>query len=108
MSYVEACDLTNNLDALMEVVKHIYEKMVYAEINTKSDYCQSCGYDGEIKVIDEEGELKWECPNCGNRDKNTMNVARRTCGYIGNNFWNQGRTQEIKERYVHLDNHEIC
>lgn len=108
ISYAEACDLTNNLDALMEVVKHIYEKMVYAEINTKSDYCQLCGYDGEIKIIDEEGELKWECPNCGNKDKNTMNVARRTCGYIGNNFWNQGRTQEIKERYVHLDNHEIC
>lgn len=108
ISYAEACDLTNNLDALMEVVKYIYEKMVYAEINTKSDYCQLCGYDGEIKIIDEEGELKWECPNCGNKDKNTMNVARRTCGYIGNNFWNQGRTQEIKERYVHLDNHEIC
>lgn len=80
---------------------------MYAELNTKSDYCQKCGYDGEIKIIDENGKLEWECPNCGNRDQNTMSVARRTCGYIGTQYWNQGRTQEIAERYVHLDNHEM-
>lgn len=80
---------------------------MYAELNTKSDYCQVCGYDGEIKVIDEDNKLVWECPNCGNRDTSKLNVARRTCGYIGTNFWNQGRTQEINERYVHLDNHTM-
>ena len=82
--------------------------MIYAEINTKSDCCQKCGYTGEIEIIDKDGRLEWQCPNCGNEDKNLLNVARRTCGYIGSHFWNQGRTQEIKERYVHLDDHEIC
>lgn len=108
VSYVESCDMTKNLDALLSIIRHIYDTMVYAEINTKSDYCQKCGYDGEIKIIDSAGNLEWQCPNCGNKDKSTMNVTRRTCGYLGTNFWNQGRTQEIKERYVHLDNHEIC
>ena len=88
-------------------MKFIYEHIMYAELNTKSDYCQECGYDGEIKIIDENGELIWECPNCGNRNKDKMNVTRRTCGYIGTNFWNQGRTEEIKERYVHVDDHEV-
>ena len=108
ISYVESCDMSKNLEALLSIVRHIYDTMVYAEINTKSDYCQKCDYTGEISILDNDGELYWECPNCGNTDKSTMNVARRTCGYIGTNFWNQGRTQEIKERYVHLDNHEIC
>mgnify|MGYP004566556649 CR=1 FL=1 len=108
ISYVESCDMNKNLEALLSIVRHIYDTMVYAEINTKSDYCQKCDYTGEISILDNDGELYWECPNCGNTDKSTMNVARRTCGYIGTNFWNQGRTQEIKERYVHLDNHEIC
>ena len=79
---------------------------MYAELNTKSDYCQVCSFDGEIKIIDDNGTLTWECPNCGNRDKDKMNVSRRTCGYIGTNFWNQGRTEEIMERYVHVDDHE--
>ena len=107
ISYIESADMTKNLSALMEIVKYIYQTMVYAEVNTKSDYCQKCGYDGEIEIIDKNGSLSWRCPNCGNEDKDTMNVARRTCGYIGNNFWNQGRTQEIKERYVHLDDHDL-
>ena len=107
VSYVESADMTKNLSALMDIVKYIYKTMVYAEVNTKSDYCQKCGYDGEIEIIDKNGSLSWRCPNCGNEDKDTMNVARRTCGYIGNNFWNQGRTQEIKERYVHLDDHDL-
>ena len=107
ISYIECADLQNNIPAILEVIKFIYDNIMYAELNTKSDYCQVCGYDGEIKIIDKDNELIWECPNCGNRDKNKMNVARRTCGYIGTNFWNQGRTQEIKERYVHLDNHDI-
>lgn len=102
ISYVEANDLNNNPEAVIEVMKYIYDNIMYAELNTKSDYCQVCGYDGEIQIIDEDGELIWECPNCGNRDKDKMNVARRTCGYIGTNFWGKGRTQEIKERYVHL------
>lgn len=106
ISYIECSDLTNNIPAVIEVLKFIYKNIMYAELNTKSDYCQVCGYDGEIKIIDENNELIWECPNCGNRDKNKMNVARRTCGYIGTNFWNKGRTEEIKERYVHLDDHE--
>ena len=106
ISYVECADLTNNTEAVLEVMKFIYENIMYAELNTKSDYCQICGYDGEIKIIDENNQLIWECPNCKNRDKTKMNVARRTCGYIGSNFWNQGRTQEIKERYVHLDDVE--
>lgn len=107
VSYIESADMTKNLSALMDIVKYIYKTMVYAEVNTKSDYCQKCGYDGEIEIIDKNGSLSWRCPNCGNKDKDTMNVARRTCGYIGNNFWNQGRTQEIKERYVHLDDHDL-
>ena len=106
ISYVECADLTKNTDVVIEIMKFIYEHIMYAELNTKSDYCQECGYDGEIKIIDEDGELIWECPKCGNRNKDKMNVTRRTCGYIGTNFWNQGRTEEIKERYVHVDDHE--
>jgi len=107
ISYIECANLTNNTPIVLQVIKFIYENIMYAELNIKSDYCQKCGYNGEIKIIDENGELIWECPNCGNRDHNTMNVTRRTCGYIGTNFWNQGRTQEIAERYVHLDDHMI-
>lgn len=106
ISYVECADLTQNTEIVIEIMKFIYEHIMYAELNTKSDYCQECGYNGEIKIIDEDGELIWECPNCGNRNKDKMNVTRRTCGYIGTNFWNQGRTEEIKERYVHVDDHE--
>ncbi len=103
ISYVEVPKMTDNIDAVLSVMKFIYENIMYAELNTKSDYCQVCGYDGEINVVtDNHGKLVWECPNCGNRDQSKMNVARRTCGYIGTNFWNQGRTQEIKERVLHL------
>ena len=102
ISYIETDGLVNNVDAILEVNKFIYDHIMYAEENTKSDYCQVCGYDGEIKIIDECGELIWECPSCHNRDKDKMNVARRTCGYIGTNYWGKGRTQEIKERYVHM------
>lgn len=102
ISYVETDGLVNNVDAVLEMNKFIYDHIMYAEENTKSDFCQVCGYDGEIKIIDEDGELVWECPNCHNRDKDKMNVARRTCGYIGTNYWGKGRTQEIKERYVHM------
>lgn len=101
ISYIETPNLTNNLDAVLEVMTFIYDNIMYAELNTKSDYCQVCGYEGEILLDD---QLEWYCPNCGNRDHGTLNVARRTCGYIGTNFWNKGRTQEIKERVVHLDN----
>ena len=101
ISYIEAPNLTNNLDAVMEVIRFIYDNIMYAEINTKSDYCQQCGYTGEILI---DNDLEWYCPNCGNRDHAKLNVARRTCGYIGTNFWNKGRTQEIKERVLHLDN----
>ena len=104
ISYIETADLQDNLDSVMEVIKFIYDNIMYAELNTKSDYCQECGYDGEI-LIDEN--LEWYCPNCGNRDQTKMNVARRTCGYIGNNYWNKGRTQEIKERVIHLDNKDL-
>lgn len=107
ISYIECANLTNNIDSVLEVIQFIYNNILYAELNTKSDYCQVCGYDGEIEIIDENGKLKWRCPNCGNEDQSKMNVARRTCGYIGTQFWNQGRTQEIKDRYVHLDNHEV-
>lgn len=107
ISYIECADLTHNTEAILQVIKFIYENIMYAELNTKSDYCQACGYEGEIKIIDENNELIWECPQCGNRNKDKMNVARRTCGYIGTNFWNTGRTEEIKERYVHLDDHEV-
>lgn len=105
VSYIEAADLTQNTDAVIQLIQFIYDNIMYAELNTKSDYCQVCGYDGEIKIVDDNGKLVWECPNCGNRDKTKLNVARRTCGYIGTEFWNKGRTEEIKERYVHLDNH---
>ena len=105
ISYIECSDLTNNVDATLEVINFIYNNIMYAELNTKSDYCQECGYDGEIKIIDKDGKLDWQCPNCGNTDHSKMNVARRTCGYIGTNFFNQGRTDEIRNRYVHLDDH---
>ena len=111
ISYVETSDLTNNTQAVLEVMKFIYDNIMYAELNTKSDYCQVCGYDGEIKIIDENNELIWECPNCGNRNKDKMNVTRRTCGYLGTNFWSKGRTEEIKNRYVHLtdiEHHKEC
>ncbi len=103
ISYIETPNLQNNLDVILEVMNFIYDNIMYAELNTKSDYCQKCGYTGEILIDD---NLEWYCPNCGNRDHNTLNVARRTCGYIGSNFWNKGRTQEIKERVLHIDNKE--
>jgi anaerobic ribonucleoside-triphosphate reductase len=103
VSYVEVPDMQRNLDAVLAVMRHIYDNIMYAELNTKSDYCQECGYDGEIQIVsDEHGKLVWKCPNCGNTDESKMNVARRTCGYIGTQFWNQGRTQEIRERVLHL------
>ena len=103
ISYVEVPNMQNNLDAVLAVMQYIYDNIMYAELNTKSDYCMECGYSGEIKIVnDKDGKLVWECPNCGNRDQNKMSVARRTCGYIGTQFWNQGRTQEIKERVLHL------
>ena len=103
ISYVEVPNMQDNLPAVMQVIRFIYDKIMYAELNTKSDFCQECGYDGEIKIVeDKEGKLVWECPRCGNRDQDKMNVARRTCGYIGTQYWNQGRTQEIKERVLHL------
>ena len=102
ISYVEVPNMQNNIDAVLSVMKFIYDNIMYAELNTKSDYCQLCGFDGEIEVVDIEGKLVWQCPNCGNTDQATMNVARRTCGYIGTQYWNQGRTQEIKERVLHL------
>ena len=102
ISYIEVPDMTNNIPAVLEVVKFIYDNIMYAELNTKSDYCCECGYDGEIAVIEEDGKLLWECPQCGNRDQTKMSVARRTCGYIGTQFWNQGRTQEIRDRVEHL------
>ena len=101
ISYVEVTNMTNNFEAMKELINYMYDTIQYAEINTKSDYCQVCGFDGEI-LLDENGE--WYCPNCGNRNHKTLNVCRRTCGYLGDNFWNKGRTQEIKERFVHLDN----
>ncbi len=102
ISYVEVPNMQNNIEAVLQVMKFIYDNIIYAELNTKSDYCQVCGYDGEIKIVEDGGKLVWECPNCGNRDQDKMNVARRTCGYIGTQFWNQGRTQEIKDRVLHL------
>lgn len=105
ISYVEVPNLNDNIDIVIQLMQFIYENIMYAELNTKSDYCSKCGYDGEIKIVTDEnsGKLIWECPKCGNRDKSMMNVSRRTCGYIGTNFWNQGRTQEIKERVLHID-----
>ena len=104
ISYVEVPNMQNNIEAVLSVIQYIYDNIMYAELNTKSDYCMECGYDGEIKIVEEEGsgKLVWECPNCGNRNQDKMSVARRTCGYIGTQFWNQGRTQEIKERVLHL------
>lgn len=103
ISYVEVPNMQNNIEAVISIMQHIYDNILYAELNTKSDYCQKCGFDGEIKIVsDDDGKLVWECPCCGNRDQDTMNVARRTCGYIGTQFWNQGRTQEIKDRVLHL------
>ena len=102
ISYVEVPNMQHNIPAVLSVMQFIYDNIMYAELNTKSDYCQCCGYDGEIKIVEDDGKLVWECPNCGNRDQSKMNVARRTCGYIGSNFWNQGRTQEIRDRVVHL------
>ena len=103
ISYVEVPNMQSNIPAVLSIMKYIYNNIMYAELNTKSDYCEVCGYDGEIKIVkDDSGKLVWECPNCGNRDQSKMSVARRTCGYIGTQFWNQGRTQEIKERVLHL------
>lgn len=103
ISYVEVPNMENNLPAVMALIQHIYDHIMYAELNTKSDYCQVCGYEGEIEIVEDENhKLVWKCPNCGNTDQDKMNVARRTCGYIGTQFWNQGRTQEIKERVTHL------
>lgn len=104
ISYIETANLTNNTEAVLEVMKFIYDNIMYAELNTKSDYCHQCGFDGEIQVDD---NMEWYCPNCGNRDQAKMNVARRTCGYIGSHFWNYGRTQEIKDRYVHLGGYDV-
>ena len=102
ISYVEVPNMQDNLGAVIKVMQYIYDNIMYAELNTKSDYCQCCGYDGEIQIVEDDGKLVWECPNCGNRDQSKMNVARRTCGYIGTQYWNQGRTQEIKDRVLHL------
>ena len=109
ISYVEVPDLTHNIPIIMHLIQFIYENIMYAELNTKSDYCSVCGYDGEIKIVTDEcsGKLVWECPKCGNRDQAKMSVARRTCGYIGANYWNQGRTQEIKERVLHIDDKDF-
>ena len=107
ISYIEVANLSDNIPAVLTVLKYIYDNIMYAELNTKSDYCQVCGWDKEIEIVDDDrGKLIWKCPNCGNTDKSKMNIARRTCGYIGLNDWNQGRTQEIKERYVHLGGDE--
>ena len=102
VSYVEVPNMQNNLDAVISVIQFIYDNIMYAELNTKSDYCQKCGFDGEIEIKKENGKLIWVCPNCGNKDQDTMNVARRTCGYIGTQYWNQGRTEEIKDRVLPL------
>lgn len=102
ISYVEVPNMQQNLDAVLNIIQFIYDNIMYAELNTKSDYCQKCGFDGEIVIVNDDGKLIWECPNCGNRDQDTMNVARRTCGYIGTQYWNQGRTQEIQERVLHI------
>ena len=102
ISYVEVPDMQDNIPAILAVIKHIYNTILYAELNTKSDLCEKCGYDGEIKVVKKNGKLIWRCPKCGNEDQNTMHVTRRTCGYIGTQYWNQGRTQEIADRVLHL------
>lgn len=102
ISYVEVPDLQHNLESVLELIRFIYDNIMYAELNTKSDYCQKCGFDGEIRIVEEDGKLIWQCPKCGNTDQASMNVARRTCGYIGTQYWNQGRTQEIRDRVLHL------
>ncbi len=103
ISYVEVPNMQNNIPAVLSIMQYIYDNIMYAELNTKSDYCEVCGYDGEIKIVaDDNGKLVWECPRCGNRDQSKMSVARRTCGYIGTQFWNQGRTQEIRDRVLHV------
>ena len=102
ISYVEVPDMQDNLQAVIRVLQYIYDNIMYAELNTKSDYCQKCGFDGEIAIVEDDNKLVWECPHCGNRDQDTLNVARRTCGYIGTQFWNQGRTEEIRDRVLHL------
>lgn len=102
ISYVEIPNMQKNIPAVIQLIQFIYENIMYAELNTKSDYCQICGYDGEIKIKGSQGKYYWECPNCGNKDQSKMNVIRRTCGYLGGNFWNQGRTEEIAERVLHL------
>lgn len=103
ISYVEVPDMHKNIEAVESIIKFIYDNIMYAELNTKLDHCDKCGYDGEIKIIEKDGKLEWRCPNCGNEDHATMHVARRTCGYIGTNWWNQGRTEEIRDRVVHTD-----
>lgn len=103
ISYVEVPNMANNIPAVIQIIQFIYEHIMYAELNSKFDYCQECGYSGEIKIKGHTGKLYWECPNCGNTNKDTMNVARRTCGYIGTNYWNQGRTEEIKDRVMHVE-----
>lgn len=102
ISYVEVPNMQNNIPAILAIMEHIYNNIMYAELNTKSDYCQVCGYDGEIQIVEDNGKLVWECPVCKNRDIALMNVVRRTCGYLGSNFWNQGRTEEIKNRVLHV------
>ena len=102
ISYVEVPNMQDNIEAVLQVMQFIYDHIMYAELNTKSDFCQKCGFGGEIQIVEDDGKLVWECPNCHNRDQSTMNVARRTCGYIGTQYWNQGRTQEIRERVLHL------
>ena len=102
VSYVEVPDMQDNIPAVISIIQYIYDNIMYAELNTKSDYCQECDFHGEIQIVSENGKLLWECPSCGNRDQETMNVARRTCGYIGTQYWNQGRTEEIRERVLHL------
>ena len=102
ISYVEVPNMQQNIDAVLELMEYMYEHIIYAELNTKSDYCQCCGFDGEIEISEDDGKLVWKCPQCGNTDQAKMNVARRTCGYIGTQYWNQGRTQEIKDRVLHL------
>ena len=102
ISYVEVPNMQDNFGAVIKVMQYIYENIMYAELNTKCDYCQTCGYSGEIHIVEDDGKLVWECPNCHNRDQSKMNVARRTCGYIGTQYWNQGRTEEIRDRVLHL------
>ena len=102
ISYVEVPDMQNNIPGVMAIIRFIYDNIMYAELNCKSDYCQVCGYDGEIQIVEDDGKLIWKCPMCGNTDQNKMNVARRTCGYIGTQYWNQGRTEEIRDRVTHV------